>query len=48
MIMVNLLCHIEKNTITIRTKCRNDLVFVFKSVINNSLQASLVQYCTNK
>ena len=27
---------------------RIDLVFVFQIVINNSLQALLVQYCTNK
>ena len=37
---------IEKNTSAIRDKHRNDLVFVFTSVINNSLDASLVQYCT--
>ena len=36
----------EKNTSAIRDKHRNDLVFVFTSVINNSLDASLVQYCT--
>ena len=34
---------IEKNTGTIRDKNRNYLVFVFKSVINNTPQASLVQ-----
>ena len=39
---------IEKNTSAIRDKYRNDLVFVIAGVINNSLQASLVQYCTNK
>ena len=39
---------IEKNTSAIRGKHRNDLVFVIAGVINNSLQASLVQYCTNK
>ena len=39
---------IEKNTSTIRDKYRNDLVFVIASVINSSLQALLVQYCTNK
>ena len=39
---------IEKNTSAIRDKHRNDFAFVFKCVINNSLQASLVQYCTNK
>ena len=39
---------IEKNTSAIRDKHRNDLVFVIAGVINNSLQASLVQYCTNK
>ena len=36
---------IEKNTSAIRDKHRNDLVFVIAGVINNSLQASLVQYC---
>ena len=39
---------IEKNTRAIRDKNRNDLVFVIAGFINNSLQASLVQYCTNK
>ena len=39
---------IEKNTSTIRDKYRNDLVFVIASVINSSIQALLVQYCTNK
>ena len=39
---------IEKNASTIRDKYRNDLVFVIASVINSSLQALLVQYCTNK
>ena len=38
----------EKNTSAIRDKHRNDLVFVIASIINTSLQASLVQYCTNK
>ena len=37
---------IEKNTSPIRDKHRNDLVIVFTSIINNSLNASLVQYCT--
>ena len=37
---------IEKNTSTIRDKHINDLVFVFTSVINNSRDVSLVQYCT--
>ena len=35
---------IEKGTSTIRDKNRNNLVFVFTCVINNLLQASLVQY----
>ena len=39
---------IEKNKSAIRDKHRNDFVFVIASVINTSLQASLVQYCTNK
>ena len=39
---------VEKNTSAIRDKNRNYLVFVFKCVINSSLQASLIQYCTNK
>ena len=40
---------IEKNRSAIRDKYRNDLAFVIVvSVINSSLQASLVQYCTNK
>ena len=39
---------IEKNTSAIRDKHRNDLVFVIAGVINNSIQASLVHYCTNK
>ena len=39
---------IEKNTSAIRDKHRNDLVFVIAGVINNSIQASLVQYCTDK
>ena len=33
----------EKNTRAIRDKNRNGLAFVFKCVINNTLQASLVQ-----
>ena len=39
-----IMLNIEKNTSAIRDKYRNDLVFVFKCAINNSLQASLVQY----
>ena len=40
---------IEKNRSAVRDKYRNDLAFVIvASVINSSLQASLVQYCTNK
>ena len=35
---------IEKNTSAIRDKHRNDLVFVFTPVINNSLNALLFQY----
>ena len=34
----------EKNTSAIRDKHRNDLVFVFTPVINNSLNALLFQY----
>ena len=37
----------RKNTSAIRDKHRNYLVFVIAGVINNVLQASLVQYCTN-
>ena len=32
-----IMLNIEKNTSAIRDKYRNDLVFVFKCVINNSL-----------
>ena len=39
-----IMLNIEKNTSAIRDKYRNDLAFVFKCVINNSLRASLVQY----
>ena len=39
-----IMLNIERNTSAIRDKYRNYLVFVFKCVINNSLQASLVQY----
>ena len=39
-----IMLNIEKNTSAIRDKNRNYLVFVFTSVINTSLQASLVQY----
>ena len=39
-----IMLNIEKNTSAIRDKYRNYLVLVFKCVINNSLQASLVQY----
>ena len=40
-----IMLNIEKNTSAIRDKYRNDLVFVFTSVISNdSLQSSLVQY----
>ena len=35
--------NIEKNTSAIRDKNSNDLAFVFKCVINNTLQSSLVQ-----
>ena len=38
----------EKNTSAFRGKYRNDIVFSFTSVINNSLNASQVQYCINK
>ena len=44
----SIMLEVEKNTSTIRDKYRNDLVFVIASVINSSLQALLVQYCTNK
>ena len=36
--------NVEKNTSVIRDKYKNDLVFVFTSVFNNFLCASLVQY----
>ena len=39
-----IMLNIEKNTSAIRDKYRNYLALVFKCVINNSLQASLVQY----
>ena len=40
---------IKKNRSAIRDKYGNDLAFVnVASVINSSLQASLVQYCINK
>ena len=39
-----IMLNIEKNTSAIRDTNRNYLVFVFTSVINNSLQASLIQY----
>ena len=39
-----IMLNIEKNTSAIRDTNRNYLLFVFTSVINNSLQASLVQY----
>ena len=39
-----IMLNIEKNTSVYRDRYRNDLVFAFKYVINNSLQASLVQY----
>ena len=39
-----IMLNIEKNTSVNTDKYRNDLEFVFKYVINNSLQASLVQY----
>ena len=35
---------VEKNTSTVRNKYRNDIVFVFTSVFNDMLCASLVQY----
>ena len=38
-----ILLDVEKKTSTIRDKNRNDLVFVFTSVFNNILRASLVQ-----
>ena len=38
----------EKNTSAIGDKYSNDLVFVIAGVINNSPQASLAQYCTNR
>ena len=39
-----IMLEVEKNTSAVRDKYRNDLVFVFTSVFNNALQASLVQY----
>ena len=39
-----IILEIEKNPSTTRDKNRNYLVFVFTSVLNNILQASLVQY----
>ena len=39
-----IILNVEKNTSAIWDKNRNDLVSVFTGVINNSLQASLVQY----
>ena len=39
-----ILLDVEKNTSATRDKNRNDLVFVFTSVFNNILRASLVQY----
>ena len=35
---------VHKNTSTVRDKYRNDLVFVFHSVLNEFPQTSLVQY----
>ena len=39
-----IMLEIGKGTSAIRDKNRNDLIFVFTCVINNSLQTSLVQY----
>ena len=39
-----IMLEVEKNTSAVRDKYRNHLVFVFTSVFNNALQASLVQY----
>ena len=39
-----IMLEVENNTSAVRDKYRNDLVFVFTSVFNNVLQASLVQY----
>ena len=39
---------IEKNTSAIKDEYRNYLVFVIADVFNNSPQASLIRYCTNK
>ena len=35
---------VRKNTSAVRDKYRNDLVFVFHSVLNEFPQTSLVQY----
>ena len=39
-----IMLQVEKNTSAIRDKYRNDLVFVYTSVVNNFLQTSLGQY----
>ena len=39
-----IMSEVEKNTSTVRDKYRNDLVFVFHSVLNEFPQTSLVQY----
>ena len=39
-----IMLEVEKNTSTVRDKYRNDLAFVFHSVLNEFPQTSLVQY----
>ena len=39
-----IMLEVEKNTSAVRDKYRNDLVFVFHSVLNEFPQTSLVQY----
>ena len=39
-----IMSEVEKNTSAVRDKYRNDLVFVFHSVLNEFPQTSLVQY----
>ena len=39
-----IMLEVEKNTSAVRDKCRNGLVFVFHSVLNEFPQTSLVKY----
>ena len=43
-----IMLEVEKNTSAVRDKYRNDLVFVFHSVLNEFSQTSLVQYRYHK